>query len=303
MPVLEVNQKEVRLTNLDRVLWPESGQTKQDLIRYYIQVAPYLLPHLQNRPLVVQRFPDGISGEGFYQKNIPEGAPEWLRTVAVSHQAGKETVYVVADSLEALVWLGNQACLELHPWLSSVGSLDHPDFAVFDLDPMENTTFEQVRQVALAVREILARLGLNCYPKLSGATGLQIYLPLQPVHTYRQVRDFVEQICRRVHRVMPEITTLVRKVNARQGKMYLDYLQNVRGKTLAALYSPRPLPGAPVSMPLDWSEVRPEGPRPGDFTITNALDRLTKLGDIFAPVLEQKQKLPLSGSGAEETDL
>ncbi len=294
MPVLEVNQKEVRLTNLDRVLWPDDGLTKHDLIRYYIQVAPYLLPHLQNRPLVLQRFPDGIAGEGFYQKNIPEGAPEWLRTVGVSHQEGKETLYAVADSLETLVWLGNQACLELHPWLSSVSSLEHPDFAVFDLDPMENTTFEQVGRVALAVREILDRLGLQCYPKLSGATGMQIYLPLLPIYSYRQVRDFVEQICRQVHRAMPEITTVVRKINDRQGKMYLDYLQNVRGKTLAATYSPRPLPGAPVSMPLDWSEVGPDGPRPGDFTITNAPARLSEVGDKFASVLERKQKLPFS---------
>lgn len=292
-PTLTVNDKEVNLTNLDRVLWPEQGYTKHDLIRYYIEVAPYLLPHLRNRPLVVQRFPGGIEGEGFYQKNAPEGAPVWLRTCPVEHQKGKETLYIIAESVEALVWLANQACLELHPWLSSAGTLGSPDFAVFDLDPMEKSTFDQVRLAALAFRELLERLGLNCYPKLSGATGLQVYLPLEPVYTYRQARGFVEQVCRRIHRAMPEITTMERKVSQREGKIYLDYLQNVRGKTLASPYSPRPLPGAPISMPLDWDEVAGGNYQPGAFTITTAPGRLKQVGDKFAAVLTDKQEIPL----------
>ncbi|NLM23418.1 MAG: DNA polymerase domain-containing protein [Firmicutes bacterium] len=292
-PSLTVNRREVRLTNLQRILWPEEELTKRDLIRYYIQVAPYLLPHLANRPLVVQRFPRGIHGEGFYQKNIPAGAPCWLTTCPVSHREGKVTRYVVAENLETLVWLGNQACLELHPWLSSLNHLERPDFCVFDLDPMENSTFDQVRQVAQAIRDTLEALGLKSYPKLSGATGIQIYLPVKPLYTYDQVRRFAEVVCLRVHELLPEITSLARAVGERGGKVYLDYLQNVYGKTLAAPYSPRPLPGAPVSMPLDWSEVGPGGPAPGDFTILNALPRLERYGDRFAPVLEEKQELPL----------
>ena len=292
MPVLEVNQKKVRLTNLDRVLWPEQGYTKHDLIRYYIEAAPFLLPHLQNRPLVVQRFPGGIDGEAFYQKNAPEGAPDWLQTIAIEHREGKETRYIVAANVETLVWLGNQACLELHPWLSSIGSLEKPDFAVFDLDPMEKTTSDQVREVALTVREVLLHLNLESFPKLSGATGLQIYVPLKPLYAYRQVRTFVETVCAQVHQLLPAITSLERKVEQRGGKLYLDYLQNGRGKTLAAPYSPRPLPGAPVSMPLSWDEVTAWKIKPADFTIKNAPALLQERGDLFAAVLSLKQKLP-----------
>lgn len=292
MPVLEINQRRVRLTNLDRILWPEQSYTKHDLIRYYIEVAPFLLPHLQNRPLVVQRFPGGINGEAFYQKNVPEGAPEWLHTIAIKHRDGKETRYVVAANVETLVWLGNQACLELHPWLSSIGSLEKPDFAVFDLDPMEKTTSGQIREVALTVREVLLHFNLESFPKLSGASGLQIYVPLEPLYAYGQVRRFVEAVCAQVHRLLPAITTLERKVEQRGGKLYLDYLQNGRGKTLAAPYSPRPLPGAPVSMPLSWEEVAAWKIKPGDFSIKNTPALLRERGDLFAAVLDLKQKLP-----------
>lgn len=287
-----VNQKEIKLSNLDRVLWPGENYTKKDLIRYYIQVARYLLPHLKERPLVVQRFPGSIEESGFYQKNIPVGAPEWLQTISITHQDGKETNYIIPCREEELIWLGNQACLELHPWLSSVSTLDYPDFAVFDLDPMEKTTFNQVREAALVVNEILSSLGLHAYPKFSGATGIQIYLPIEPVHRYRQVRDFVELICRQVHRQIPQHTTLERIIEGRRGKLYLDYLQNVQGKTLAAPYSPRPLPGAPVSMPLSWKEVAEGFYSPGDFTINTAPVRLRERGDLFAAVLREKQNLP-----------
>ena len=292
MPVLDVNQRSVRLTSLDRVLWPDRGFTKHDLIRYYIEAAPFLLPHLANRPLVVQRFPGGITKEAFYQKNVPEGAPQWLRTLPVEHEAGKETRYIIADNVETLVWLGNQACVELHPWLSSAGSLEKADFAVFDLDPMEKTTAAHLRLVALTVREMLNRLGMESYPKLSGATGLQIYVPLKPVYSYRQVRDFVETVCLQVNHVLPEITTLERKVNQRRGKLYLDYLQNVRGKTLAAPYSPRPLPGAPVSLPIGWDEVSSARIHSSDYNIKTVIPFLHKRGDLFAPVLTVRQELP-----------
>ncbi len=290
--VLEVNGREVCLTHLDRVLWPDPGLTKQDLIKYLLAVAPHFLPHLFDRPLVVQRFPSGTEGESFYQKNVPVGAPDWLRVVPVEHEAEKITRYVVADNLETLLWLGNQSCLELHPWFSSVNTLDYPDFAIFDLDPMEKSTFPQVCRVALAVRDYLAALDLHCFPKTSGATGLQLYLPLAPRYPYAAVRLFVEAVCAEVHAKMPALTTLERALGKREGKIYLDYLQNGRGKTLVAPYSPRPLPGAPVSMPLQWSEVESETIRPGDFTITTAPLRLEKTADLFAPVLSARHELP-----------
>lgn len=290
--VLEVNGREVRLTHLERVLWPDSGYTKQDLVKYLIRVAPYLLPHLRDRPLVVQRFPTGITGESFYQKNVPAGAPGWVQVVPVEHGAGKITRYVVAGNLETLLWLGNQSCLELHPWLSAAGTLEQPDFAVFDLDPMAQSTFPQVCRVALAVRDILAALNLQCFPKTSGATGMQLYLPLAPRYQYEVVRLFVEAVCHEVHANLPALTTLERMVEKREGKIYLDYLQNGRGKTLAAPYSPRPLPGAPVSMPLQWFEVEEAKIRPADFTITTAPLRLEKKADLFAPMLSARQELP-----------
>ncbi|NLA11123.1 MAG: DNA polymerase domain-containing protein [Firmicutes bacterium] len=282
----------IHVSNPERELWPADGLLKDDLIRYYLEAAPYLLPHLHNRPLVVQRFPRGIEQEGFYQKNVPAGAPEWLQRCSVEHGGGKIVEYLVADSPEALLWLGNQACLELHPWLSRAGTLDNPDFVVFDLDPMERSTFAHICTAAVAIRELLRERGLQCYPKLSGATGMQLYLPIEPRYSYRQSRDFAEAICRRVHRAYPEITTLERRIEQRGGKLYLDYLQNGRGKTLAAPYSPRPLPGAPVSVPLTWEEVAGEAVKRGQFTVKNMLGRLEERGDLFAPVLEQRQLLP-----------
>lgn len=290
---LLVNKREVRLTHLEKLLWPDDRYAKQELIRYLIEVSPYLLPHLKGRPLVVQRFPEGIEGEGFYQKNLPSGAPPWLHTLNIAHQDGKATRYLAADNLETLVWLGNQSCLELHPWLSSAGTLENPDFAVFDLDPMERSTFRQVCRVALTIKELLGRLNLRCYPKTSGATGLQVYMPLAARYSYRQVRLFAEAVCRQAHEALPEITTMERLIGRRQGKIYLDYLQNVRGKTLVAPYSPRPLPGAPVSMPLDWAELSGATWQPGSFTISTALERLKKGGDRFAAVLSEKQALPV----------
>ncbi|NLA05810.1 MAG: DNA polymerase domain-containing protein [Firmicutes bacterium] len=292
MATLTVNQRELTMTNLDRELWPDDGLLKHDLIRYYIETAPFLLPHLRRRPLVVQRFPEGIERPGFYQKSVPAGAPPWLQTCPVRHSEGKVTDYIVAGSMETLAWLGNHSCLELHPWLSSVNSLDSPDYVVFDLDPMERTNFSHICIIAVAIKKLLKEINLQAYPKLSGATGLQIYLPVVPRYSYRQARDFAENICRCVHRIYPEITTLERKIERRGGKLYLDYLQNGRGKTLAAPYSPRPLPGAPVSLPLTWTEVAGEAVRPGDFTIKNIAGRLRRQGDLFAPVLDNKQVLP-----------
>lgn len=290
--VLSINNKEVALTNLSKPIWLDSGYTKQDLIRYFIEVSPFLLPHLKNRPLVVQRFPHGIQGEAFYQKNIPAGAPEWIKTFPVTHEGDKVTRYILANDVETLVWLGNQVCLELHPWLSSINTLEQPDLAVFDLDPMESSTFEQVCRVALQIQELLLEFNLKCYPKTSGASGIQIYVPLVPVYSYSEVRRFVEAVCRQVYELLPDITTMERVIEKRQGKIYLDYLQNVRGKTIIAPYIPRPLPGAPVSMPLFWEEVAAGKIRPDQFTIGTAVARLGKIGDRLREAIMSKQKLP-----------
>ncbi len=294
---LKPGEREIVVSNLDKVMWPEAGITKYELIYYYATISSYIMPHLKNRPLVLQRFPGGVNEQGFYQKNIPPNSPEYVKDIAIIHEDEKEVSYIVADNIETLIWLGNQAAVELHPWLSSVDSLDCPDYVVFDLDPMEKSSFEDVTEVALVLKDILDQLQLSSYPKTSGATGIQVYVPLQPVYPYREVRGFAEAVCKVINSRLSRMTTMERSVNRRDGKIYLDYLQNVRGKTLIAAYSPRPLPGAPVSMPLKWDELKAGHLKPTDYNIYNALVRVREFDDLFAGVLSEKQSLPKTGRG------
>jgi len=292
---VQINQRKIKLTNLNKILWPDDGLKKYNLIKYYTEIAPFLLPYLKNRPLVIQRFPDGIHREGFYQKNCPDSAPHWISTHPILNHENQTVRYLVAKDLETLVWLGNQAAIELHPWLSSIGSLDYPDFAVFDLDPSKGSSFGQVRKTAMEIHEVLREIKLDSYPKTSGATGLQIYVPLKAIYNYATVRNFVLSACQEVNHRLPKITTLERKISQRQEKVYLDYLQNVRGKTIVSIYSPRPLRHAPVSIPLEWSEVNASSVVPQDYTINNALDRVKAKTDSFKEVLQNKQLLPKKG--------
>jgi len=225
------------------------------MLDYYIKAAPRLLPCLQGRLISMQRFPNGAEEQGFYQKNCPDNAPEWVKTYTLKRKDGKQTDYVMVDSLPTLVWLANLGVIEFHPWLSSVQSLDNPDFAVFDLDPMENFGIDEVRQVALGIGELLKKLGLKGRVKTSGATGLQIFVPLMPIYTYKQVRDFVHASCTVINRIFPQWTTLERSVKNRQGKIYLDYMQNAREQTIVSAYSLRPRPIPSFSAPLDWDDL------------------------------------------------
>ncbi|RJX27260.1 MAG: DNA polymerase domain-containing protein [Dethiobacter sp.] len=293
-PTLEINKKTVTLTNLKKELWPGEGIDKYHLIKYYLEISSYMLPHLKDRFLVFRRFPEGINGKGFFQKNCPQGAPPWIKTVPFKHSGDKVTNYILATGPESLTWLGNQACLEIHQWLSSVSTLENPDFAVFDLDPMEGITFPQVCTVALALHDLLKKSGLRGYPKTSGSRGIQVYLPLLPGYSYDHSRKFCEDVFKELFKLFPAISTLERKVSERGTKIYLDYLQNARGKTLVAPYSPRPLPGAPVSTPLEWSEIAASSFLPSSFQIKNILPRLQKKGDLFAPVLKDRQRIPFN---------
>ena len=286
--VVEIGGRRLTVSNLAKILWPEDGYTKGNLIDFYQRVAPYLLPHLQGRPLVVTRYPDGIYGESFYQKDLPAHAPPWVKVFP--HQGEERLIhYVLCEDAATLAWLSNQACVELHPWLSRASNPGCPDLAVFDIDPATPATYRHVVEVALLIKEALARLGLNVYPKTSGATGLHLYLPIKPEYPYSVVRRFVEEVARLLYRVHPRRITLERQVNKRAGKVYIDYLQNVRGKTLAAPYSLRPLPGAPVSTPLVWAEV--EKFEPANFTIATVPGRLERTGDLIEPVLTNRQEL------------
>lgn len=293
LPVVVLEGEKLELTNLSKVIWPEDGITKADFIDYCVGIAPYILPHLKDRPLVFTRYPDGIYGKAFYQKNVPGYAPDWLKTYDEESARGNQRKlvrYAIINDLKSLVWAANQASLEMHPWLSRVGTIDYPDFAVFDLDPMENTGFEDARQLALALKRLLEMEGLKGFPKTSGATGLQVYVPVEARYTYRQVRAFAEFFCRVLEKTFPEIATTERSIKNRSGKVYLDYLQNVKGKTLIAPYSPRPLAGAMVSAPITWDELE-DGAVPSMFSIRNMVARLEKTGDLFRGVLEEKQPI------------
>jgi bifunctional non-homologous end joining protein LigD len=279
----------VRLTNPDKVFFPD-GETKGDLLAYYSAVAPVLLPHLRDRAIVLARFPDGAEGDWFYEKQAPSHKPDWLPTAPLwSEHRGENIDFVTAGDVASLLWIVNLGAIEIHPWLSRVATADRPDFAIFDLDPAEGATWDQVVTVAEVIRVALERLGLVGYPKTSGATGLHIYVPVDPVHDYRQVRGFVEAVGRLVVAADEELATMEWDIPKRAGRVFIDHNQNVAGKTIASVYSVRPRPGGPVSTPLLWDEVGEVAP--DEFTIGTVWERLARHGDLFAPVLRGGQRL------------
>ena len=279
-----VSDRVVTLTNPTKIFWPDEGYTKSDLVAYYERMAPWLLPYLRERPLVLARYPDGISGKSFFQKDAPEWAPEWIRRERI-HARGveRDIDYFVVDDVESLRYVANTGTIPLHLWASRVGTLERPDWLVLDLDP-KGAPFTDVVKVALALRAILERLGLASYPKTSGATGLHVLLPLGARYSYEETRTFARLLATLVVEAVPAISTIVRGIQARGGKVYVDFGQNGPGQTIVAPLSVRPLPGAPVSCPLRWSEVtaRLDPPR---FTIRTAPARLDRMGDPTAPVL------------------
>jgi bifunctional non-homologous end joining protein LigD len=276
---------EVKLTNLDKIYWPDEGYTKGDLLAYHKAAAPWLLPYLRDRPLVLTRYPDGINGKSFYQKDAPGFAPDWIRTVPIwSEETQREIRYFVCESVEALLYLVNLGTIPLHLWASRVSSLERPDWCVLDLDPKE-APFSDVVTVAKVLHDLCETVGLPNFVKTTGKTGLHVLLPLGGQCTYEQSRTLGELLARLVIQQLPDITTITRQVGQRGAKVYLDYLQNRHGQTIVAPFSVRPLPGATVSMPLLWKEVNAKL-NPRDYTIKNAVKRMEKLGeDPVAPVL------------------
>lgn len=287
--VSEIGGRRVVLTNLAKLLWPTDGYTKADLIRYYLAIAPYMLPHLRDRPLVLTRYPNGIDGKWFYQKDLPAGAPAWIdRWTYYAPDAGRTIDFAIAGEPATLAWAANLAAIELHPWHSRRQAEDYPDVAIFDLDPSPPAAFRDCVAIALLIRDTLARLGLRAYPKTSGATGLHIYLPIEPRYTYVQVAGAVGHLADLLHQLKPSETTRERLVKKRVG-VYIDHLQNIKGKTIVGVYAVRPRPGAPVSTPVSWDELATCDP--DRFTIRTVPDRVAALGDIFAPVLVDRQSI------------
>jgi len=293
----ELQGRELQLTNLDKVLFPGRGKepavTKRDLIRYFASVGPVLLPYLAERPLNLNRFPDGVEHKGFWQKSAPKYAPDWIpRWHNADADTGEAEAYLVADSVPALAWLANHAAVELHAWTSKVSDVERPTYALIDLDPGESTTWDDLLTLARLHRTALEHLGVQGFPKTSGQRGLQIWVPIETGPSFAETRKWVEQLSRTIAGVAGDLVSAQWEKKERGGRARLDYTQNARNKTLVAPYSVRASAGAPVSMPIAWDELDDAELRSDRWTIRDVAARLDAVGDLMAPMLLVAQQLP-----------
>jgi bifunctional non-homologous end joining protein LigD len=287
---LEVEGRRLKLTNLDKVMWPDDGLTKRDLVAHYVRVGPVLLPYLRDRPLSMQVFPDGIAGKSFWRKDKPSHAPEWIQSWVYHGEKTKE--YVVVNELATLVWVANAASIDLHPWHSRIDAPNQPDWAVFDLDPAEGATFASVVTIAKLVGVALQHYALHSVIKTTGQTGLQVYVPIRRGPDYTEVRNWVEGVSRAVGSIVPELVSWEWTVSRRTGRVRLDYTQNIINKTLTAPYTVRAVPRAPVSAPITWEEIDDPALRPDRWTVHTIGERLAEVGDLFTGALAGDQDLP-----------
>ncbi len=281
---IHVKGHELKLTNLDKVFWPDEGYTKGDVIEYYRQVSNFILPYLKKRPESLLRHPNGIDGKSFFHKDMEDLPPEWVKTIEIKSKSDEDKIinYLLCNNKSTLTYMNQLGCIEINPWLSRTSNLDKPDYCVIDIDPDKND-FEDVVEAAQAVKEVLDKAGAEGYPKTSGATGMHIYIPFNGKYSYEQSKNFANLVATLAHKKLPDITSLKRNPKKRKGLIYLDFLQNSRSQTLSAPYSLRPKPKATVSTPLKWNEVK-KGLTPQDFTIENIHERLDEIGDLFEPV-------------------
>jgi len=291
--------REVRVTNLEKVLFTgrdgEPDLTKRDLLRYLVGVAPTLVPYLEGRGLTVQRYPNGVGQKGFWQKDLPKHAPEWVRRWTYHHREEGPKDYPVVDGAATLAWLAQEAAVELHPWTSLTDAPDLPSYALIDIDPGPDTSWEELLVLARLYRAALEHLGVRGHPKVTGKRGIQVWIGIRRGPTFDDTRRWVEALSRAVGASVPDLVSWEWVKRARKGKARLDYTQNAINKTLVAPYSPRPAPGAPVSMPIAWDELDDPQLRPDRWTIRTALDRIAERGDPFAGVLADEQELPAIG--------
>jgi len=279
-----INGHKLKFANLSKIFWPKEGITKRDMLNYYYQVASFILPYMKDRPQSLFRHPNGIAGASFYQKDVTGKVPDWVKTFPY-HSEGdaRDKNFMVCTEEASLLYIASLGCIEMNPWSSRIQSPDNPDWCIIDLDP-DNNKFEQVIEVAQVTRQILESAGLTGYCKTSGSTGLHIYIPLAAKYNYDDSKEFARLIVTMVNHELPQFTSIARPTKERKGKIYLDFLQNRPQATLATAYSLRPKPGATVSMPLHWEEVK-KGLKIENFTISNSISRLKEQGDIFKPVL------------------
>jgi bifunctional non-homologous end joining protein LigD len=289
----EVNGRLVKLTNLQKMFWPDLGITKRDLIQYYIDVAPALLPHLKDRAMVMKRYPNGAAGDFFFMKRSPKPRPDWIEICNIRHSSGNIIDFPMIQDLASLMWVINLGCIDLNQWYARCDDVDRPDYLHFDLDPVPGASFETVVEGAFLVREGLDSLKIPNYVKTTGSKGIHIYVPIQRGPTQKQVWTFAKEFALAVASHSPELLTAVYQVSKRpKGRVLVDYNQNAWGRTLASIYSIRPRPLAPVSTPVKWKELE-RGLKIEDFRIDNVPARVRRLGDLWEPLLAKRGRFRL----------
>ena len=292
--VLTIAGHKVRLTNLRKLFWPEPGISKADLLQYYADVAPALLPHLANRAMVMKRYPDGAAGAYFFMKRAPEPRPDWIETCSIAHGSGNVIAFPIVQDLPSLLWLVNLGCIDLNPWYARCDDVDRPDYLHFDLDPVPDATFDNVRATALIVRDALTALGMPSFVKTTGSKGVHVYVPIVRGPTQKQVWAFAKELAFMLAQRNPTLVTAEYRIAKRpRNHVLIDYNQNAWGRTLVSLYSPRPMPRATVSTPITWDELA-DGARTDDFCIANVPARLAAIGDLWAPLNAKRGRADLT---------
>jgi bifunctional non-homologous end joining protein LigD len=290
---LALGGRVVRLTNLDKVFWPEPGYTKRALLQYYADVAPVLVPHLAGRAMVMKRYPDGAAGACFYMKRAPSPRPDWIATCSIEHASGSVIDFPMVQDAASLLWLVNLGCIDLNPWYARCADVHRPDFLHFDLDPVPGATFEEVRATALIVRDALAHFGMAPCAKTTGSKGIHVYVAIRHGPTQKHVWAFAKRFAFALAELHPALITAEYRVAKRPRKRVLvDYNQNAWGRTLASVYSPRPRPLATVSTPVTWDELE-AGACTEDFRLDNVPARVERLGDLWAPLLAPRGRFAL----------
>jgi bifunctional non-homologous end joining protein LigD len=277
--------REVNLTNLRKPFWPDLGVTKGDLLQHYVTMAPVLLPHLKDRAMVMKRYPHGAYGDFFFMKRAPSPRPDWIEICRIDHGSSGVIDFPMIQDLAALLWVINLGCIDLNQWYARCDDVDRPDYLHFDLDPVTGTAFDKVRETALVLHEALDALGMPSYPKTTGSKGIHVYVPIVRGPTQKQVWALAKALANTLEGKRPDLITAEYKIVKRpKGRVLVDYNQNAWGRTLASIYSVRPRPRAPVSMPVTWKELE-AGVEIEDFRIDNAPARIARVGDLWAPVV------------------
>ena len=290
---IALGAQKVKLTNLQKLFWPEAGITKRDLLQYYADISSFLLPHLADRAMVMKRYPDGAAGPFFFQKRAPDPRPDWIPICAIPHPSANLVKFPVIRDLAGLLCVINLGCIDLNPWYARCDHVDRPDYLHFDLDPTPGAKFKQVLEVALAVLDALAKLKIPSYPKTTGSRGIHVYVPIVRGPLQKQVWTFAKALSKELEAAHPKIITAEYRIAKRPARRVLvDYNQNAWGRTLASVYSVRPKPRATVSAPVTWDEVE-QGIKIEDFRLDNMLDRVNRVDDLYRPLLLQESRVNL----------